>query len=258
MRIKRKIILILCAALALGFTASAEVDIYSAYDIATRYIPKIQIDLVDQPDYVGGKGVRIALSEDGKDYEIWWVFETQRKVKCIFFGLPESYTVPEGQRDNFLKLLNNINAEETFPTVYLADSGIPAGHASITLPKDGEETLKLFMEDTIDASVFAMKIISESACYDRVAPTAKPTSAPKVTAAPSNTASSGTSASGGHLEYYYEDTPCFNCYGTGTCPLCHGTGTYRMYGQSVPCDRQCSACSGSGVIPSLRSRWVAD
>jgi hypothetical protein len=83
-------------------------------------------------------------------------------------------------------------------------------------------------------------------------------SAPKVTAAPSNTVSSGTSASGGHLEYYYEDAPCFNCHGTGTCPLCHGTGTYRMYGQSVPCDRQCSACSGSGVIPSLRSRWVAD
>ena len=39
---------------------------------------------------------------------------------------------------------------------------------------------------------------------------------------------------------------CPVCYGSGSCKLCHGTGTYRNYGQSVPCDRKCSACGGTG------------
>lgn len=39
---------------------------------------------------------------------------------------------------------------------------------------------------------------------------------------------------------------CPICYGSGNCKLCHGTGTYRNYGQSVQCDRKCSACGGTG------------
>ena len=40
---------------------------------------------------------------------------------------------------------------------------------------------------------------------------------------------------------------CLSCHGTGTCPICKGTGRYSNYGQTVPCDRKCSSCRGSGT-----------
>ena len=39
---------------------------------------------------------------------------------------------------------------------------------------------------------------------------------------------------------------CPVCHGTGACTVCHGTGSVRQYGQTVPCDRACSACGGTG------------
>lgn len=39
---------------------------------------------------------------------------------------------------------------------------------------------------------------------------------------------------------------CIICHGTGRCTVCKGTGTYRNYGQAVPCDPKCSACNGTG------------
>jgi len=50
---------------------------------------------------------------------------------------------------------------------------------------------------------------------------------------------------------YRHDTSCFNCHGSGNCPLCNGSGIYRNYGQEVecvPCDGLgiCATCDGSG------------
>lgn len=39
---------------------------------------------------------------------------------------------------------------------------------------------------------------------------------------------------------------CPVCHGTGTCTICHGSGSVRQYGQTVACDRACSACGGTG------------
>ena len=39
---------------------------------------------------------------------------------------------------------------------------------------------------------------------------------------------------------------CTVCYGSGNCKICKGTGTFRMYGQSSPCNPKCSACGGTG------------
>ena len=39
---------------------------------------------------------------------------------------------------------------------------------------------------------------------------------------------------------------CSVCHGTGTCQTCHGTGSFRMYGESTPCERYCTACGGTG------------
>ncbi len=62
---------------------------------------------------------------------------------------------------------------------------------------------------------------------------------PDVTARPSETSSDG------HWEWQTVEKDCPSCVG-GTCPICDGTGTYHLYGQSVSCPRDCTACDGRG------------
>lgn len=64
-------------------------------------------------------------------------------------------------------------------------------------------------------------------------PTAAPAAPPRV--------------SGGWWGWETRTVDCPSCVG-GACPICHGTGTYRMYGEAVPCRRSCSACDGQGTI----------
>ena len=53
-------------------------------------------------------------------------------------------------------------------------------------------------------------------------------------------------AIGGGGGSYGGSGTCQTCYGSGSCKLCHGTGTYSNYGQSVPCNRKCWSCGGTG------------
>ena len=62
----------------------------------------------------------------------------------------------------------------------------------------------------------------------------------------------------GHIEYVTVTEKCFNCHGTGICPLCNGTGTYRRYGQSVSCDKKCGTCGGAGEWTRVDAQWVYD
>lgn len=65
------------------------------------------------------------------------------------------------------------------------------------------------------------------------------------------------SSSGGHWEWRTVERDCPSCSG-GRCPVCDGTGTYRLYGESVPCDRYCSACDGQGTITQQEYVYVSD
>ena len=67
-----------------------------------------------------------------------------------------------------------------------------------------------------------------------------------------------TDMPGGHIEYVTVTEKCFNCHGSGICPLCHGTGTYRNYGVSVPCEKDCGTCGGTGELTHVDARWVYD
>ena len=51
----------------------------------------------------------------------------------------------------------------------------------------------------------------------------------------------------GHWEWQKVKVDCPSCVG-GICPLCNGSGVYRMYGQSIPCERRCSVCDGLGYF----------
>lgn len=82
---------------------------------------------------------------------------------------------------------------------------------------------------------------------------ALPTEAPAPTAAPPADAG----ASGGHWETVSVEVDCPSCT-NGVCKLCHGSGTYRLYGEAVACDKECSACDGAGSYTSTRTVWVND
>ena len=64
-------------------------------------------------------------------------------------------------------------------------------------------------------------------------------------------------SSGGHWEWQTVEKDCPSCVG-GRCPVCNGTGTYRLYGEAVPCDRDCSACDGKGTITQQEYVFVND
>lgn len=255
MRVMKRIALLLAAALLPWCAARAEASIETAYAALSELMPAESVELIDQPDYVGGKAVRVSGSEQGMGYEIWIVFETERDVRCVFYGSPDTFTVPDGQRENLLVFLNTLNADPASPTVYLTDYGYPAGHAAITLPEDGDEALKLFAQNTVVGAVRAMQLIAGSNCYASAAPTPEPTSPPITVEEESESA---TASTGGHIEYVYADKPCPMCHTTGDCWMCHGTGVYRMYGQTVDCDKFCSYCNGTGYYQVLEPVFVAD
>ena len=87
--------------------------------------------------------------------------------------------------------------------------------------------------------------------YDYVRPTPVPNDYPEYTPA-------ATNSPGGHIEYVTVTENCFNCHGSGICPLCDGTGTYRNYGVGVPCEKDCGTCGGTGKLTHVDARWVYD
>ena len=62
-------------------------------------------------------------------------------------------------------------------------------------------------------------------------------------------------ASAGHWEWQERDVDCPSCTG-GWCSICNGTGTYRLYGEEIPCPIYCSACQGLGVIRQSEYRFI--
>lgn len=66
---------------------------------------------------------------------------------------------------------------------------------------------------------------------------------------------SGSTSSAGHWEWRTVEKDCPACVG-GRCPVCNGTGTYRLYGEAVPCDRYCSACDGRGTYTQQEYVYV--
>lgn len=91
-------------------------------------------------------------------------------------------------------------------------------------------------------------------------PTAPPTPAPTEYVAPSYSNDGSAymnDVPGRHVEYETVKVDCPGCVG-GKCSVCNGSGTYRMYGEAVPCDRYCSACDGLGYIIQEKPVWVYD
>lgn len=75
-------------------------------------------------------------------------------------------------------------------------------------------------------------------------PTAQPTPLPEM-----------PSTSSGEWVWVEVEKDCPSCV-NGTCSICKGTGVYRLYGEEIPCDRDCSSCDGRGTYISYDYQYV--
>lgn len=239
--------LLLALALLVPCAAAAESPVDTAFAAVTEQFPSLSAEIRDQPEYLYGQAIHLAGEENGKKFEIFFVFTAEDTVECVFFGDPETYTVPESRKGSALVFLNRLNAANLYPTLYLADMGYPAGFASAVLPAGDDAALVSFVRRSVLGAVQAMQMIAF--CQDFGAPEATTTPAPTPEARP-------TDNTQWRMQTVYRDQICPICFGSGDCTLCQGTGTYRRYGVSVPCDKECSYCGGTGSVPILVTEWV--
>ncbi|MBR4457892.1 MAG: hypothetical protein IKS31_02925 [Clostridia bacterium] len=216
-----------------------------AREAALAFFPEECVTLENMDGYAYGQVVCIKAKENGKDYVVYYAFQAEDVLQCVFYGTPETCSVTAADTSAAIIFLNGLNAETRYPALYLTGMGYPAGFAAVSLPEGGDEVLRLFVRDTLTGILEAMPRITAREEFG----------GPVKTEEKEETEEERI---GYHPEYVYEDRTCPYCYGTGLCKLCHGTGTYRMYGQSVPCDRQCSYCGGNKTVSVLVVRWVPD
>lgn len=58
-------------------------------------------------------------------------------------------------------------------------------------------------------------------------------------------------------EWIEVEADCPACVG-GTCRECNGTGTYRLYGETIPCTRYCTICDGEGTYTRQEYIQIGD
>ncbi len=74
---------------------------------------------------------------------------------------------------------------------------------------------------------------------------------------PYSEASTHAESGGGHWEWQTRQVDCPSCVG-GWCSICNGTGSYRLYGEEVPCCIYCKSCGGLGYIVQNEYVFVPD
>jgi len=87
-------------------------------------------------------------------------------------------------------------------------------------------------------------------------PTMTPSPVPTATNTPTPVKNNTPVPSGGgHWERVEVQVDCEACT-RGTCDLCKGTGSYSRFGVTIPCERDCQSCNGTGYWTVHDMVWV--
>jgi len=115
------------------------------------------------------------------------------------------------------------------------ERGVVEGHDAFLLSGDGGERAMIVSE--FDGRVLAL--VPVGCGVMSVSEWGQAAAAPEEPAP--------TAASHGHWEWQTKEVDCPSCV-NGECSICNGTGTYRLYGEAVPCRLYCNSYNGMGSI----------
>lgn len=238
----------------------------SLYTVCAEYYPGVQLMKGDSDDI--SCYLLLEFNDSNGHYYIEYYQDKQTPYcyYCMYFGDIERYCIPGKDRLLFFETVNSLNNKADFPTVSLSDEGYIYGYDVLhfsdeTTPTDlvpfydrCSDNIAILFHAIEKAGLSLSHGSAQNAAPDTGDAAASAPTLPPATSAPTPPPNPAPN-SNFYVEYVYEDVTCFNCHGSGICPLCSGTGTYRMYGQSVPCDRKCSTCGGAGSYKQLVPKY---
>ena len=230
------------------------------------------VEILESENQEPDRVLKLTRLSDGKEYVTYFYFLKSKPgvLYCVFYGDPDGFSIAKEKKSDFLDWLNNLNASQNYPTIFLSQNTYPAGHAHLIVSNTQSEGIQEFITEILTQTEELFSVFSGSEYFTETDPAQKQEETEaaekkeqeetekKEIVETEKKETVETEKRQGHWVYDYVDQVCPECFGSKKCSLCHGTGVYRLYGVSVDCPKECSYCGGTGYVSVLQSSWVWD